>query len=448
MPKTKSQIPQGSFALLNKCNGKGEQAIYLRYFAGKYVKRSTDIWILPEDWDKAKQEVKPRNRNAARINNRLADIKQKVDAQLIAYSEGVLSPEVVLRMMDGSFVPEDQRAKRTLFIDYAKDVNELLYKRGDYGYAVFYNKKLSIEAFGRFVEDELGMQPLSLNQVTLELIDKYVTYRREKLHNTSIEGINKTLVPLVRSLEYAKDNGLLDPKVAMPVIENAYLETKGRHYDPDTVKKEKVRFLTPDQFSALLNYKPSSNSKERTKELLDIFFFSYYSCGLRVSDVITLEWSQVDWSKKRIDKVQVKTKQRGKIQPLLSPQAIDILNRWKEKGRNSRFVFDFFPEGYQFSQDEKSQREFKMRCNSVERTLNQSLNAIGRKLGFPYALSMHVARHTFCVNAISNGFSLHFISQLMGHQSILATEKTYAEFLETTIDKEMEKIENLYQENL
>lgn len=255
-----------------------------------------------------------------------------MDAQLIAYSEGVLSPEVVLRMMDGSFVPEDQRAKRTLFVDYAKEVNELLYKRGDYGYAVFYNKKLNIEAFGRFVEDVLGMQPLSLNQVTPELIDKYVTYRREKLHNTSIEGINKTLVPLVRTLEYAKDNGLLDPKVAMPVIENAYLETKGRHYDPDTIKKEKVRFLTPDQFTALQNYKPSSNSKERTKELLDIFFFSYFSCGLRVSDVITLEWSQVDWAKKRIDKVQVKTKQRGKILPLLSPQAIDILNRWNRFG--------------------------------------------------------------------------------------------------------------------
>ena len=52
-------------------------------------------------------------------------------------------------MMDGSFVPEDQRAKRTLFVDYAKEVNELLYKRGDYGYAVFYNKRLNIEAFGR-----------------------------------------------------------------------------------------------------------------------------------------------------------------------------------------------------------------------------------------------------------------------------------------------------------
>ena len=448
MPKTRSTIPQGSFALLNNCNPRGEKAIYLRYFVGKYVKRSTDIWVLPKDWDKSKQEVKSSNRNAARINNRLSDMKHKVDAQLLAYDDGVISPEVVLRMMDGSFVPVDQQAKRTVFVDYAKDVNELLYKRGDYGYSAYYNKKLSIEAFSRFVEDELNLQPLALNQITPELIDRYVTYRKEKLHNRSIEGINKTLVPLVRALEYAKDNGVLDPKIAMPVIENAYLETKDRHYNPDSAENEKVRYLTPEQFSALQNYKPMSNSKERTRELLDVFFFSYYTCGLRVSDVITLEWSQVDWDKKRIDKVQVKTKKKGKIQPMLAPQAIDILNRWKAKNRNSRFVFNFFPEEYQFSHDESSQREFKMRCNSVGRTLNQSLNVIGRKLEFPFPLSMHVARHTFCVNAISKGFSLHFISQLMGHQSILATEKTYAEFLETTIDTELEKIEDLYQENL
>ena len=312
MPKSKSQIPQGSFTLLNKCNGRGEKAIYLRYFVGKYVKRSTDIWIVPEMWDKSKQEVKPGNRMAARINNRLADIKQKVDAQLLAYEEGVFTPEVVLRMMDGSFIPEDQRAKRTNLIDYAKCVNDTLYKRGDFGYSVYYNKRLNIEAFGRFVEDELGLPPLSLSQLTPDIIDKYVAYRKEKRHNQSVEGINKTLVPLVRAIVYAKDNGVLDPRIAMPIIENAYLDIQGRHYDPETVVKEKVRYLTPEQFTALLNYKPVSNAKQRTKEMLDIFFFSYYSCGLRVSDVITLEWSQIDWEKRRIDKVQVKTKKRGK----------------------------------------------------------------------------------------------------------------------------------------
>jgi hypothetical protein len=34
----------------------------------------------------------------------------------------------------------------------------------------------------------------------------------------------------------------------------------------------------------------------------------------------------------------------------------------------------------------------------------------------------------------------------MGHQSILATEKTYAEFLDTTIDDEFMKIQKLYEE--
>ena len=107
MPRTKAQLPQGGFALLNKCNRKGEQAIYIRYYVGKYVKRSTDVWIAPEDWDAKKQEVKPRNKNAARINNRLALIKQKVDAQLLAYDDGRITPDVVQRMLDGSFVPED-----------------------------------------------------------------------------------------------------------------------------------------------------------------------------------------------------------------------------------------------------------------------------------------------------------------------------------------------------
>lgn len=446
MPKTKSQIPQGGFVLLNKCNKKGEQAVYLRYYAGKYVKRSTDIWLLPEDWDTEKQVVKSRNKNAARINARLGVFKQRVDAQLLAYDDGRITPEIVQQMLSGSFVPEEQRAKHTDLVEYALQVNELFYKRGDFGYSAYYNKKLSIQAFGRFVSDQLKRPPLSLHQLTPEIIDNYVKYRKDTLHNLSIEGINKTLVPIIRAVSYAKDNGLLDPKFAMPVIENAYLKAKDRHYDPDAVEKKAVRYLTPEQFKALQNYKPSSNSKERTRELMDVFFFSYFACGLRVSDVITLEWSQIDWERRRINKVQVKSKQKGKIQPLLSPHAIEILNRWRAKDRNSRFVFNYFPEDYQFSDDEHFQHEFKMRCNAVERTLNQSLKQIGENLGFPFALSMHVARHTFCVNAISQGFSLHFVSQLMGHQSILATEKTYAEFLDSTIDSEFRKIEKLYDE--
>ena len=85
-----------------------------------------------------------------------------------------------------------------------------------------------------------------------------------------------------------------------------------------------------------------------------------------------------------------------------------------------------------------------MRINAVDRTINTSLNHIGEQLGLPFSLTIHVARHTFCVKALSAGMSLHLVSQLMGHSSILATEKTYARYLDSTVDREMDKLVGIF----
>ena len=58
-------------------------------------------------------------------------------------------------------------------------------------------------------------------------------------------------------------------------------------------------------------------------------------------------------------------------------------------------------------------------------------------LRFPYSipksfallLAFHVARHTFAVLALRQHKNLYAVSKLLGHTSIRATEKTYAEFL-------------------
>ena len=49
----------------------------------------------------------------------------------------------------------------------------------------------------------------------------------------------------------------------------------------------------------------------------------------------------------------------------------------------------------------------------------------------------HVARHTFAVMALNRGVTIHMISRLLGHSSILTTEKVYAEFLPDTITEEV-----------
>ena len=240
-------------------------------------------------------------------------------------------------------------------------------------------------------------------------------------------------------------NGILAPAIANPIIEGAYLSNKDRAYNPEAASEKKIHYLTQEKLKQFMSYKPKSNSKERTREIMDIFMFSYYACGLRISDLVTLEWKNIDFKNKVIDKVQVKTKVKGKIPPKLPKQAIEILDRWKEKGRNKRFVFDLLPENWKFGDDKTLSHKLKMKINAIDKNINTSLAEIGKKLGFEFPLTMHVARHTFCVTALNHGVSLHVVSQLMGHASIQATEKTYAEFLDDTVTDEMSKLEKCFE---
>ena len=55
---------------------------------------------------------------------------------------------------------------------------------------------------------------------------------------------------------------------------------------------------------------------------------------------------------------------------------------------------------------------------------------------FALLLAFHVARHSFAVRAINKGISVYLVSKLLGHASILSTEKTYARFIKEKVDND------------
>lgn len=77
---------------------------------------------------------------------------------------------------------------------------------------------------------------------------------------------------------------------------------------------------------------------------------------------------------------------------------------------------------------------------SIPQNIEISLIPNGLRFIYTCLLSLalpcifHVARHTFAVMALNRGISLHMISQLLGHGSIITTEKVYAQFLPNTIN--------------
>ena len=70
----------------------------------------------------------------------------------------------------------------------------------------------------------------------------------------------------------------------------------------------------------------------RRKEVLDMFFFSFYCDGLRFSDILTLEWDCIDMDAQLLRKCQCKTRQEVTVP--LSPTAMDILRRWSGDGND------------------------------------------------------------------------------------------------------------------
>lgn len=79
--KNKSDTLWGFSAASNKPNAKGEITIYLVYYVNdEGVPRSTGIRVNIADWDKVKGRVRLKNPNAGRLNDRLKECRDKIDA--------------------------------------------------------------------------------------------------------------------------------------------------------------------------------------------------------------------------------------------------------------------------------------------------------------------------------------------------------------------------------
>lgn len=166
----------------------------------------------------------------------------------------------------------------------------------------------------------------------------------------------------------------------------------------------------------------------------DMFLFAFHACGLRVVDVMTLQWSNIDFNRKELRKIMIKTGKRHII-PLTDP-AIGILNIWKEKRGDSRYVFDLVKDNLDIDNDEAL---YKAR-NNATKCINQSLTVVGEALSLKFPLTMHVARHTFAVFALNKGLSMSVVSRLLGHGSTDITEKVYARFLPETLSSEVARL--------
>ncbi|MDE7413162.1 MAG: site-specific integrase [Muribaculaceae bacterium] len=403
------------------------------------VRKGMNIFVKVGDWNEKLNKGRGGVKNsygpeANRINALLLGRVDKIDGLLAEYSQR--NPNQITAQLINDFLsdkPLIRQDKGKDFIEFATERLDSDYSRNRIGRSRYMNGKSGLNIFQTFLratkKGTYKTDSIYVGEVSVELIDEYISWRRDVKLNCDAT-INHSLTPILKACAYAAELRLIEPSINarlqdMRIAPKIALSIDESEFDGKSLSQE--------EFGKLVEFY-SCDKETRRKEFIEMFLFAFHACGLRVVDVMTLQWGHIDFEKKELRKVMVKTNKRHVI-PLSEP-AIDILKKWKEKRPDAKYVFDLVKDELDIDNDESLYRA----RNSATKCINQSLNVVGEKLGLKFSLTMHVARHTFAVLALNNGLSMTVVSRLLGHASTDITEKVYAKFLPETLSVEMARI--------
>ena len=168
-----------------------------------------------------------------------------------------------------------------------------------------------------------------------------------------------------------------------------------------TTTKEK---LPVEEVKSMLTVKPKSHAQQFA---LDMWRFSFFAQGIRISDIVDLRKEHIDWKNRRVGKNQVKTKNA------ISFAITDEIEQTLKKYDNpTQFAFDL-------SHDPNDSRS----ADRINSRIRKSLKGLCKREGIKRINKMHDARRAFTQIAVDAKLNIQDISASLGHSSTEVTHQ-------------------------
>jgi integrase/recombinase XerD len=191
----------------------------------------------------------------------------------------------------------------------------------------------------------------------------------------------------------------------------------------DAIKMPKLgthlpEYLTIDEVNNLLDINITNPFEARNKAILELM----YATGLRISEVISLEFVNIDFDDCIVRVVGKGNKER--IIPI-NDIAIKYLQLYINEYRDKLIKKNLNNYIFLNNHGNKMTRQgiFKMiKSYSLSKNINKNI-------------SPHTLRHTFATHLLENGADLRIIQELLGHSDI-STTQIYTHLTNDTLHKE------------
>ena len=254
----------------------------------------------------------------------------------------------------------------------------------------------------RFSEHTIKSYTTDLKQFTSFLLSEFQIIN--EIHEISFQIIRTWIASL---LEKGINPRSVNRKISTLKTYFKFLIREGELIENPMMKvvapKSKKRlpvFIEEDQIASLLNEVQFEEGfvGQRNKLIIELF----YVTGIRLSELINIKISDVDFNNQSIKVLGKRNKER--IIPL-SSNVINDLNLFIKSNKQNKYLFTNL-EGD------------KLYNKLVYRLVNKyigEISSVNKK-------SPHILRHTFATHMLNNGADINAIKELLGHANLSATQ--------------------------
>lgn len=385
-------------------NKKGEAPINFFIIKDrKLSKIKTGIKIAPQYWDAKKGRIKPHVINSARLNSFLQN-------KLSELQDQVFEHETITKSLTNKQLKEKIYGKKPEdFFSFADEV--VSNYKADGKISTYITHSSTIRTLKEYVKN----QTLMFQDITPEFLTKY-----ERHLQTKIKLKTNTIHKHLKFLRKLFNDALRLDKI----------EYQHNPFPKYKLKLEKTTrsFLSDEELNAIEAVPTVAG--ERLDLHKQMFIFAAYTGGLRVSDVLKLQWKNFDNS--HIHIAIHKTKSQLSIK--LPNKAIQIINQYHtKKSKPTDFIFPMLENGINLDDPQISYQQI----SSATAYINKNLKILAQKAGIEKPLSFHISRHTWATRALRKGISIDKVSKLMGHAQLRETQ-IYAKIVNEELDKAMD----------
>lgn len=272
------------------------------------------------------------------------------------------------------------------------------------------NYCIDLNALKTFLEDSTPSPKIQYNE-------SYLHRNRSEDQNLSLQNISRRTIRA-----FLAHHGHISKRTQIRristlrsffkfLMKQGYIQVNPME-DIDSPKQDKKlpTSLTYEQIQNLLNQPETSQYLGfRDRTIMELF----YSSGLRVSELVSLDRSDLD-----LENLQVKLKGKGKKERLIpiTQNASKWIKNYLEHPQRHQNSPQHLKE-----QDSKAVFLNKWGQRLTTRSVDRKFRIYLLQSGLPTDVTPHTIRHTIATHWLENGMDLKTIQVLLGHSSLSTT---------------------------